>query len=171
MCGAGPVPALACVGGNTSRRGARSGQTGQRGHPPALPRVDQGPSTGPECAGRRERAQESQWRKNIASNLAVSFYSSLSFSLQSLSTACDKGEGWQLVRGAPMYGENRWFKAEDNLAGTEEYGDINVLEEQFSVKFDNIEYDQASYLLNMFKIYVPQLTIGNGSSKYLPEIV
>ena len=47
------------------------------------------------------------------------------------------------MRGAPKP-ENKWFKGKDNLAGTDQYGDVNIPEKAFSVKFDSIQYDQVS---------------------------
>ena len=35
-----------------------------------------------------------------------------------------------------------WFKGNDNLAGTDVYGDVNKPQEPFSVKFDNKDFDQ-----------------------------
>ena len=59
--------------------------------------------------------------------------------------------GWQLVRGAPFIPEpktRKWHKdaKDDFLQGTVTYGNISNLETHFSVKYDNISYNQVGNL-------------------------
>jgi len=50
-------------------------------------------------------------------------------------------EGWRNVRHLPA-NSNEWFQATDDLQGTGEYGDQAVSSNQWSVKFDESEYDE-----------------------------
>ena len=58
-------------------------------------------------------------------------------------SACDGGDDWELVRGAPKKSVGMtWFKGNDKLAGTDVYGDVSKPQELFSVQFDNKDFDQ-----------------------------
>lgn len=56
------------------------------------------------------------------------------------------GGGWQLVRHVPPQG--KWFRARDQLRGTEVYGTPcgPLCDTEFSVKFDNKKFDQFLFI-------------------------
>ena len=54
------------------------------------------------------------------------------------------GGNWYHVRHVPK--GPRWHKAQDGLAGTEEYGDPNIMEEEWSVKFNDILFNQFLFV-------------------------
>ena len=74
--------------------------------------------------------------------------------------ACDGGDGWQLVRGAPCKPDPGqtcldtdkdsntafvWHTQAQNdfLQGSVVYGNISIPEVHFSVKYDNVPHDQV----------------------------
>lgn len=50
------------------------------------------------------------------------------------------GGKWCHVRHLPK--GSKWYKATDKLAGTDEYGKYGEEDEEWSIKFDNIHYNQ-----------------------------
>ena len=47
---------------------------------------------------------------------------------------------------------NKWHPARDHLAGKEVYGSINDTDENFSIRFDNIKYNQVC-LIEFLSLY------------------
>jgi hypothetical protein len=54
-----------------------------------------------------------------------------------------EGGGWRVARHAKP---DEWHLAKDNLVGTEVYGIKDCYEEQYSVKFDDDNFDQFLFL-------------------------
>ena len=54
---------------------------------------------------------------------------------------------WKHVRYLPE-GSTSWFQAEDRMAGTEVYGDKTDMAAEWSISFENMEYDQLLFTTN-----------------------
>jgi len=54
------------------------------------------------------------------------------------------GGNWSRVRHVPK--GPKWYKAKDGLTGTEEYGNPNTMDEEWSVKFDDVFFNQFLFV-------------------------
>jgi hypothetical protein len=62
------------------------------------------------------------------------------------------GGNWSKVRSVPK--GSRWFKSKDQLAGTEVYGEKFNDDREWSIQFDDVEFNQFLFVTGDKKLWM-----------------